>query len=365
MSILTNGFVLMLLWCGVVLVLRQVEGFKKTIYVNGEYVRRYSIGFAIGVFFPLIIWATFRGYFADTTAYIRSFRSMPESFSMIPQYMETITKDKGFYLLSAVIKCIFGTNENIYLLIIAIFQCYFLIRIYRRYSMDYVLTFFLFIASTDYISWIFNGMRQFLAVTIVFGCFELILKRKYIFAIIIILIASQVHGTALIMIPFLFICRGKAWNKKTLLIIVGTLVVVTFVGEFTGVLDTMLQDTQYQNVVSDWQSWSDDGTNPLRVLVYSVPAILSLIGLKIVRVKGNDVINFCINMSIVAAALYVVSIFTSGIFIGRLPIYFSLYSYILLPWEIENLFTENTKKWIYVCLVICYIGFYMYSINGL
>ena len=57
-----------------------------------------------------------------------------------------------------------------------------------------------------------------------------------------------------------------------------TIAVVTFIGSFTNLLDSVLAETQYTNVVSDWQSWQDDGTNIFRVLVYAVPAILSFIG---------------------------------------------------------------------------------------
>ena len=97
-----------------------------------------------------------------------------------------------------------------------------------------------------------------------------------------------------------------------------------FANQFTNILDTMLSETQYENMVSDWQSWQDDGTNFLRVLVYCVPTIISLIGLKSIRQEDDPLINLCTNMSIVSAGLYVISMFTSGVFIGRLPIYFSL-----------------------------------------
>ena len=57
-----------------------------------------------------------------------------------------------------------------------------------------------------------------------------------------------------------------------------------------------------------------------------------------------------------------VSMFTSGIFIGRLPVYFSLHNYILLPWEIRNIFTKRSAIFINSAMVIGYTGFYMYSI---
>ena len=204
-----------------------------------------------------------------------------------------------------------------------------------------------------------GGMASYMA-TIKF-----ILDKKYAKAIILILIASLMHQSALLVIPFIFIAQGKAWNKKTLLFMVAVIAIVAGIGQFTNVLDSMLAETQYKNVVSDWQSWNDNGTNALRVLVYAVPSVLSLIGLRFIRNEDDKVINLCTNMSIVSVGFYIVSMFTSGIFIGRLPIYFSLYSYILLPWEIDHMFTKRSARLIYVVMVVGYLGFYLYSVNNL
>ena len=50
---------------------------------------------------------------------------------------------------------------------LASIQAIILVTIYRKYSTNYLLSIFLFIASTDYLSWMFNGVRQFAAVTTV------------------------------------------------------------------------------------------------------------------------------------------------------------------------------------------------------
>ena len=320
---------------------------------------------AVVTFLPLIIWCGYRENIGDTWAYKKSFSEMPVSLGGMASYMATVKKDKGFYFVSAVIKCIVGNHVNIYFIVLAAIQAGVLIYVYRKYSSRYLVSFFLFIASTDYISWLFNGIRQFLAVTITFIGIKFILDKKYAKAIILILIASLMHQSALLVIPFIFIAQGKAWNKKTLLFMVAVIVIVAGIGQFTNVLDSMLAETQYKNVVSDWQSWNDDGTNALRVLVYAVPSVLSLIGLRFIRNEDDKVINLCTNMSIVSVGFYIVSMFTSGIFIGRLPIYFSLYSYILLPWEIDHMFTKRSARLIYVVMVVGYLGFYLYSVNNL
>ena len=338
---------------------------QQTEVVCGRKVQRMQPFWAVVLVAPLVVWTANRGYVGDTYSYMKMYSEMPATFAEIPSYMESVTKDNGFYFASAVIKSIIGGNVNIYFFIVAIFQAYLIFRIYRKYSTRYAVTFFLFIASTDYISWMFNGMRQFVAVTITFAAFEFILEKKYFKAILIILFASLFHQSALLMIPFIFIVQGEAWNKKTLLFIVAVIVAVAFIEQFTDILDSMLQETQYENVVSDWEMWEDDGTNVLRVLVYSVPTILSLIGLRYVRAEKSPLINICVNMSIVSMGLYVVSMFTSGIFIGRLPIYFSLYNYILLPWEIDHMFEKKSAMLVYWAMVIAYLGFYMYGIQGM
>lgn len=361
---LSNGYILILIWVGVIGAFSVMvpEWVYRTELANGKKVRRVTPLFAVVAVLPLVIWAGYRGNVGDTGSYIQEFADMPVSLAGINSYMESQQKDQGFYFVSAVIKCVIGNRDTVYFIIVAAVQCFLLFKIYRKYSVAFTTSFFLFIASTDYISWIFNGMRQFVAVTITVSCFPLILEKKYIKAIVGVLIASLFHQSALLVLPFIFIVQGKAWNKKTLLFIIAVVLAVLFADRFTDILDTMLAETQYQNVVSDWEEFQDDGTNILRVLVYSVPAILSLIGIKYIRETDDPVINICTNMSIAAAGLYVVSMFTSGIFIGRLPIYFSLYSYILLPWLIKNMFTKRSVQVVYLGMFVGYLGFYVYSL---
>lgn len=180
----------------------------------------------------------------------------------------------------------------------------------------------------------------------------------------VILLASAMHASALIMIPIIFLVQGEAWNPKTLLAILATIVVLLFINQFTDILSILLSDAQYENVVSDWQSMNDDGTNILRVIVYSVPTILSIVGLRIIREQNDPVVNLSTNLAIISTALYAVSMSTSGIFLGRLPIYCSLYgTCILLPWEIENLFTPKSGRIIAIAAVLMFLMFYTYQLR--
>lgn len=333
------------------------------VYVLGKPEQREPLSYAVFCFAPVIIMATFRGYIADSAAYIRAYKEIPDTIAGFISYIPSVHKDRGFSVLSGLIKCMFGSNHEIYFFIIAALQGLILVYIFRKYSINYNFSIFLFIASTDYMSWMFNGMRQFTAVVIIFAATTFMLEKRWKPTIFLILLAATIHLSALLMIPVVVIAQGKAWNKKSIVFLAATLVAVTFVDQFTNVLDMVMQETQYASMVDDWTRWGDDGTNALRVLVYSVPAIISVIGLPHIRRADDPVINLCTNMSIVTAGLYLVSMVTSGIFIGRLPIYTSLYNYILLPWQIENIFTKRSAQFVKIAAIAAYVLFYYYQMN--
>ncbi len=335
---------------------------RKHIEVLGNKRERWSVPATILFLIPLVHWCANRSLgFGDTGFYYDEFNRAPASFSGISAYVASQSKDAWYYGFGAVIKALITTNPRTYFAIIGAIQLLCIGLVYRKYSRNLWLSIFLFVASTDYTGWMFNGTRQFLSAAITFTALPLIVEKKYVPSILIILLASRFHQSALLMLPVIFIVQGKAWNRKTLLVSLGTLVAVAFIDEFTGFLDSSLQDTQYKNVVSDWTTGQDDGTNILRVLVYAVPTILAFIWRKKLEDTDNSLIHLCVNMSVISTGIYVISMFTSGIFIGRLPIYCSLYNYILLPWEIRHFFKKDSRAIVTACTVGFYLLFYIYS----
>lgn len=332
--------------------------------INGKTVTRYNWLFALLAVAPLVYLAATRSWFGDTAMYRRGFERAVSTFSEIPAYMRGVKKDKAFYFFACVWRCILGYRPAVYFGIVALIQMVLMLVGLRKYSTDLLTGLFIFVAATDYYSCVQNGMRQFVAVCIIIACSKWIFERRLIPATIGVVIAAQFHQSALLMIPVIFIVQGEPWNKSTLLLLVGALVAMAFVSQFTNILDNLLSETQYSNVVDEYTSWNDNGTNPMRVLVYCVPAILSLIGLPYIREADDPIINICTNMSIVSAGLYLISMVTSGIFIGRLPIYVSLYANcILLPWEVDHIFTKGSAALIRTMMFILFFLFYYYQMH--
>lgn len=360
---LTNYWILIIWIGGAGLMLNFF--FKKTpVNVMGRVQYRWAIPAVIILLVPLIIWAGVRpNSIGDTGAYRMMFQDAPSDFSSIGSYLSEIGKDRGFAFLIVLYKTVFKEADTFFFVVIAAVQLICVGFTYRKYSSQFLMSMFLFIASTDYIAWTYNGIRQFIAATVIFACTGLIVKRRYIPAIIIILLVSTIHLSALVMLPFVFFGQGKSWNKGTLLFIVLIILIITYLDRFTGIFESILENTQYADITANELWVNDNGTNIIRVLVYSVPALVSLLGIRYVRQNDDPVINYCINMSIVASGIYVVSAVTSGIYIGRLPIYMSLYSYISLPWLIDHIFEKASGRFIFLLLIILYLVFFYYQIH--
>lgn len=358
-----SQYILILIWIGLLAVVTRNTGVYRRELVLGEEKSRLVPFIALLAVAPLIYMAATRTNIGDTSNYRHSFLSMPDSFAELPVYLGQVQKDKGFYALSALIHIFIGDKPQWYFFLIALFQAGVLATVYRKYSSSYLISVFLFLASTDYISWMFNGIRQFLAVCVIFAATGFLLRKKWVPTVLLILLASTMHQSALLMLPVVFIVQGRAWNPKMLLFLAGILVSVLFIDRFTNILDSAMQDTQYGNMVSDWTEWGDDGTNVFRVLVYAVPTILALLGRRFLKAEQDPLIHLCCNMSIVSTGLYLLSMFTSGIFIGRLPIYASLYNYILLPWEIDRMFTKSSARLVTALMILFYLAFYYYQMH--
>lgn len=336
---------------------------KRREVLGDRVVKRWDIVPAIILVVPYIIWAGFRGDWADTGLYRMGFLNQAGTVSKIPSVFAGDGKDPGFTALIILLKVFIGNSDELFFLIVAAFHMLCIVKTYRKFSINYWFCIFLFIVSTDYMSWMHNGIRQFIAATAIFACFDWLLEKRFIPLIAVVLLASTIHGSALLMIPIIFIVQGKAWNIKTIFTLILTMVVVVFIDRFTPMLDNLLQNTQYDKMMTNGIWENDDGTNIIRVLVYSAPALFSLLGLKHIRRADNPVVNISVNCSIVTMAIYLVSAVSSGIYIGRLPIYTTLQGYMALPWLIENVFERKSSQLMYIITIAMYIVFFFFQMH--
>ena len=353
-------YVFMLIWVIIFGILANVT--SKTVCVDSEnmiYEQRVNLFFALITFSVIIFFASLRSSVADTGAYISMFKSYPSDLSQIDGLLNGVAKRyPGFLVLTVLLKK-FTSDYNVWLTIIAVISGICVMIPLYKYSSNFGVSAFLFMASCQF-SWMFNGMRQFLVASIIFACTGLVLRRKFIPYAIIVCLLSTIHTSALILIPMYFIVTGEPWNKRTMLFVGAIVLAVLFTSKFTGMLEDVVENTDYATSMEEFKE-TDDGTSIMRIAVESVPVIIAFVYRNRIKDKLTPIIKLSINMSLVASGLYVISkIARSGIMLGRLPIYFSMYNLILLPWLIKNIFNKEEKRLVYYIMVVLYIAFFFF-----
>ena len=326
------------------------------------YELRVHLFMAVVTFAVIIFFAGARSYVADTAAYIRMFNDYPLFQNAHDIIFDSSAREPGFRLFSILVKTYISDNYTVWLSIIAVISGICVMFPLYKYSCNFGVSAFLFMASCQF-TWMFNGMRQFLVAAIIFSCTGLILKNKTLLYIIIVCILSTIHKSAFILIPMYFVAQGEPWNKRTLLFIGCIVLAMLFTSKFTNLLTDVVEQTDYATSVEEFRN-TDDGTSIIRILVESIPIILAFIYRNRIKGKLTPIVKLSINMSLIASGLYVISkIASSGILLGRLPIYFSMYNLILLPWLLRNIFDKKEKDLVYYIMIICYFFFFYYQME--
>lgn len=140
-----SGYYWIIIWSVVYAIMSNMVKAEQLENVCGQKVYRYTWWWAVIAILPLLYLSSVRTNIGDTAAYTKAFNDMPETLSGFSAYISGVTKDKGFYAFSALIKAFVGNNVKIYFFILAAIQGGFLVKVYRKYSTRYALSIFLFL----------------------------------------------------------------------------------------------------------------------------------------------------------------------------------------------------------------------------
>lgn len=325
----TNDIVL-LIWMGIAFFLSK-NVTKKKVTVLGQEEERYSLLFAVVVYYPLFWFVTTVFARSDMFVYWNGFDSFNMSIADVIHNWNSIDKGPGYSMVVAFAKGLGINTFQGFRVFITFLYSIPLVLNYWRYSKDYVYSIFLFIATMSYDSWMMNGMRQFLASTIVFAALPFLTKKKYVITVLFVLVAITVHSSAIVMVPVLIISQLKPWSKLTVFsFIVFAFVLYFYVGHSDWMSEEALQEAK--------------GSNPLRILFSLVPVIIAFVARKQIAGVNNRMINMCVNISVITVIMYIIASLTSGIMTGRLPGYTTIYNYILYPFLLTSVFNEKTSK---------------------
>ncbi len=199
----------------------------------------------------------------------------------------------------------------------------------------------------------FNGIRQYLAAAILFAGHRLIIERRFFKYCVIVLFASFIHITALIMFPVYFIADKRITLRTIIAYFIVCIIMRFSYDYFFSIMSTVKgsDQTVYE--------YMQTNVNVLRTLVNIAPACMLCL---LTREYKDDVDNiFYFNM-LILNAVFMASM-TGSAYLARIGIYTEIYITLALP-KIVNAFDHKDRKILVLSIVVLYLVFFLYGIHS-
>jgi hypothetical protein len=293
----------------------------------------------------------------DTYAYFRGFEKIKNTSwseiynNVINYYQLSIGKDPGY---EAFVKCIQIINEEyqVFLFIVALMFFGALGNfIYKNTTrLNDVIIAFVIYSVLFYSFYSVTGIRQTIATAASLYAFEFVKRKKMLHFLIIILLASTMHKSVLVFIPFYFLAQIKNVN----LIYKGVLLLIPFLFVFRNVLG------QYLIVLGDYDQYEIVASSEpyTLTLMYLLIAVVAFLRKKIIFENNSNAHYYYVAFSLVLFFLPLAWINQNAIRIGM---YFSIFILLFIPEIIYSFQVVSTKvrkeiiKFVIVLLIVLYV----------
>lgn len=204
----------------------------------------------------------------------------------------------------------------------------------------------------------FNILRQFLAMSIIFYGFKDIIDRKFFHYLILVMMATLIHNTAIITVIFYFIPTKLSNDKMFGYILFFGIVIMLPI-----LFEPLVNISQYIPILRDYTSTykysiKNFDFNLIKLIgetfTFLVPAII--FGN---RIKNKDNrFSFLINLSFLAFSMRI--LFFYFLYAWRLNYYFVMGQMLLVPFVINTYSSVKDKKKLTAFFIIMYGLFFIY-----
>ncbi|WP_048727054.1 EpsG family protein [Carnobacterium sp. 1290_CSPC] len=249
---------------------------------------------------------------------------------------QNIRLEKGYILLNYIIG-IFTDNAQAVLMISSLFINYSFARLIYKYSNNVA------ISTVIYIIFFYqstmNTMRQYIALSIFFFGIDYLLKNEKLKYLLIVVLASQFHSSAWILIVLIIVTFGSIMqNRKVLLLLsVGSIIVMNYFNELLEIFVRIFPVYQ-RLLVSDLYT-SESQISILWMIIYAAILILGIHQVRMPlkeRIENSEVIrrkNAYNVFLVVWHILFIISyVFSNRIWIAnRILVYFKPVLILIVP----------------------------------
>lgn len=316
---------------------------------------------------PLVIfWGTvifisgFRYGFCDTGVYRNLCESIGTDWKNATNENFAI-QDVGFNLLMIFLNRLGLESQSI--IFVTSFATFIVYAIYiYKYSTDVPYSLLLFLL-VSYFTMI-NGVRQVLAAAVIFIGLPSLRERKFLPYALLVLLASSLHASALIMLPLYFVLSGTRMNVGLWMFYACVLICFVAPGIATTVLGNLLEDSTYSEYLQ-----VDSQMGMMRLLVASVPAIVAIVYgyveyrnmMVIEGYQSQDrLTDVLVNMQLVSFGFTALGL--RMVYFARLSMYLDGGFMLLLPRAIKGSFNDHSAQYVKYISLILYAIYFAYQI---
>lgn len=300
-----------------------------------------------GLLIAFIVFAGLRRSYNDTITYIQGFDLVDLDNIRLSTILEPYG---GFKLYQQLIKNYISNNSQVFLFISAIVTTLLYLSFYTRHTNQYSGMIFLYSIGSYLES--MAAIKQTIAIGISLYAVDAYLNKKYVKAILLLLVAMTFHPyiVCLVCVPFL---KRKIWDGKTILVIILCVIAFMNMDKVFAMFDVIGRD--YSGEV-----FNDYTINPIRVLVESIPVVISWIYRHELNEKENKLLILGMNMRIISFVFIAMGLFVNPIYFGRMSSYFASLSAIAIPEMLNLVWKENRNGRVYI--IGYYIFFFIYFV---
>lgn len=310
----------------------------------------------------VIAWMTcfsfLRTSYNDTTNYISDFNSLAEPLDhfFVNNNLLKIGSNSLFDLYMSIVHN-FTLNYHIFFFFPAFFNSIAAIKFFKRYSANNAFSLLIFYSIGTYVMYI-AAMKQSIAVGLLLLALPYAIDKKYVTYFLLVFVAMLFHTHAFVFlaVPLLF---GKPWGKVTWAFLIAVFFsMATYDTTFGTLMNTALN--MGINIV-DWELFDGHSINPIRVVVYWIPAILALVFRGRLFSDSTRAENLFANLSIGAAFMITIGLRQGANLFARMAAYYEIAVGITLPWMINKMFTKRSAQLVTVMAIVLYFVYFLYE----
>lgn len=310
----------------------------------------------IFMLFILLTWVivfAFRGISvgADTSGYIYYFNSIKSSDMSFAEFSAN-QRDWLFGYLEYFCCKIFNGSWVCFQIVVAIIIYVPILKILNKKAEYLLSSLLLFIFTISFFSG-FNGMRQAIAMSMIFyAYYDFFLEKKYFKYIVFLLIAFGFHSSVIFVIPIHFLSRFEIKKYVVKFSVILTLLLFLFIWQIWPYLINFLVSIGQTKMASDYAEVSkNDGSGFLRFIVALAPVVIGYFYKEKLEEHFDNVNNELI-LCLFGALFMLLS--TKYWIFARVSSYFSLSQILFIP-KLYLIFSKDSRKM--GCVIILFLYF--------